>query len=84
MERPDKGIVEEIRHDYLNETRAERICKVDAVRTICYGEERVWQSRTEAMHYFWQGVCASEGSEQDRYLAIYQKMNDGRIVCRDD
>ena len=58
--------------------------KVDTVRTICYGEERVWPSRKEAMDFFWQGVCATEGSEQNRYLTIYQKLNEGWAVCSDD
>ena len=58
--------------------------KLDSVTTVCYGEERVWDSRTEAKDYFLDGIFASEGSERERYAFIYAKMILGYDYCTDE
>ena len=58
--------------------------KLDTVTTICYGEKRIWDSRSDAENFFLCGTMASEGSEQQRYTAIYMKLRAGMEVCTDD
>ena len=55
-----------------------------SVTTICYGTERVWDNREEAIAYFLDGMVASEGSEQERYTNIYLALKAGNKVCRDE
>ena len=58
--------------------------KLDSVTTVCYGQERVWDSRTEAKDYFLDGIFASEGSERERYAFIYAKLILGYDYCTDE
>ena len=58
--------------------------KLDSVTTVCYGQERVWDSRTEAKDYFLDGIFASEGSERERYAFIYTKLILGYDYCTDE
>ena len=44
------------------------------VVTICYGEEKQWDSRKEALKYFLEGIRSCEGSERERYLSIYLEL----------
>ena len=57
---------------------------LDSVTTVCYGQERVWDSRTEAKDYFLDGIFASEGSERERYAFIYAKLILGYDYCTDE
>lgn len=69
----------------LNVVYGEDSCrKLKTVKTICYGEEKVWDSREEAMDFFFQGMMASEGSERQRYTNIYLKLQLGMEVCSDE
>ena len=58
--------------------------KLDSVTTVCYGQERVWDSRTEAKNYFLEGLFATEGSERERYAFIYAKLILGYDYCTDE
>lgn len=58
--------------------------KLESVTTICYGEKRVWDSRTEAANFFLQAIAGSEGAECERYTTIYAKLVLGEEVCSDD
>ena len=58
--------------------------KLDSVTTVCYGEEKVWDSRKEAKDYFLEGLKATEGSERERYATIYTKLIVGKKYCTDD
>ena len=57
---------------------------LDSVTTVCYGEEKVWDSRKEAKDYFLEGLKATEGSERERYAAIYTKLILGKNYCTDE
>ena len=57
---------------------------LDSVTTVCYGEERVWDSREEAKNFFLEGLKATEGSERERYAAIYTKLILGKNYCTDE
>ena len=61
----------------------DKVRKLDAVTTICYGEKQVWDSRKDAADYFLQAMAGSEGSECDRYTNIYTKLILGKTVCSD-
>lgn len=56
---------------------------MQTVTTVCYGEKKVWKSRTEAEEYFLTGIYSSEGSEQERYLNIYCQLQAGSFFCSD-
>lgn len=54
------------------------------IQTKCYGKIDTWNSREEAIAYFWEGVCSSEGSERDRYLTIISKLERGMTFASDE
>lgn len=58
--------------------------KLTSVKTICYGKERVWDSRQEAREFFIGALMGSEGSERDRYTKIYAELVMGKAVCTDE
>ena len=57
---------------------------LDSVTTVCYGEEKLWDCRKEAKDFFFEGMKATEGSERERYAAIYTKLVLGKNYCTDD
>ena len=57
---------------------------LDGVTTVCYGEEKVWDSRKEAKDYFLEGLKATEGGERERYATIYTKLILGKNYCTDE
>ena len=54
------------------------------VKTICYGEEKIWDSRRAAMDFFFDAMMGSDGSEKQRYTNVYTKLLMGWEVCSDD
>lgn len=58
--------------------------KLDSVKTVCYGEEKVWDSRKEAADFFLKAISGSEGSECERYTKIYTELLMGNGVCTDE
>ncbi|MCM1275478.1 MAG: DUF4314 domain-containing protein [Lachnospiraceae bacterium] len=57
--------------------------KLDSVTTVCYGERKLWDERSEAEAYFLEAMCGTEGSEQERYTKIYTELRAGLSVCTD-
>ena len=57
---------------------------LDSVTTVCYGEEKVWDSRKEAKDFFLEALKATEGSERERYATIYTKLILGKNYCNDE
>ena len=55
----------------------------DIVTIMCGGKERK-MPRREAIGFFEQGVCASEGSEQERYCRILIGLRSGDSYCSDE
>ena len=62
----------------------DHVKKLKTVKTICYGEEQIWDSRKAAMDYFFNAMMGSDGSEKERYTNVYTKLLMGREVCSDD
>lgn len=54
------------------------------ITTVCYGKKDLWESREEAMNYFFEGMTCTEGSERDRYTNIYIKLQNGLDFCTDE
>ena len=54
------------------------------VTTICYRQKREWDSREEAMNFFFDGTMCCEGAERDRYATILSKLISGLKVCSDE
>lgn len=62
----------------------EDVCKrLNYVKTVCYGEERVFDDRQEAVDFYENCLLNSEGSERERYLEILIDLRSGKAVCRD-
>ena len=59
------------------------IKKIPAVRTVCYGETREWETRWDAEQFFLHAMIMSEGSEQSRYTKIYTELKMGMEICTD-
>lgn len=57
--------------------------KIPIVRTVCYGKTEEWYSRKEAEEFFFQASLGSEGSEQSRYMKIYNELKMGLDFCTD-
>ena len=57
---------------------------LDSVTTVCYGEEKLWDSRREAADFFLEGLKAIDGSERERYATIYAKLIIGKNYCTDE
>ena len=57
--------------------------KLQVVTTICYGITKNWDSRTDAIEYFFNAMLYCEGSEKERYTNIYLKLIVGNSVCDD-
>lgn len=55
----------------------------NTVTTICYGQKRVWASRSEARAFFFDGAMNCEGAEAERYYNILDKLDLGYDVCDD-
>ncbi len=53
------------------------------IKTICYGTERHWSDRTDAVRWFLECVSASEGSEKERYTNILTQLLSGAEVATD-
>lgn len=54
------------------------------VTTVCYKQERRWNSRNEALDFFMDAMMNSDGAEHDRYVRIYDRLNLGLDYCTDD
>lgn len=53
------------------------------ITTICYGHYDKWDSRAEAVKYFYECANASEGSERERYVNIMMKLMSGASIASD-
>lgn len=68
----------------LNVAYGEDICKkLNYVKTICYGTERTFDDRQEAVDFYENCVMNSEGSERDRYVEILIDLRCGKTICSD-
>ena len=57
--------------------------KNDSVKVICYGQEKVWDSRADAAKFYLEAMIMCEGSEKERYANIFQQLIEGYAVCSD-
>lgn len=57
--------------------------KKQSVKTKCHGEVIKWKSREEAKEFFLEAMMDTEGSEHDRYSAIYLQLIHGLSYCTD-
>lgn len=68
----------------LNVIYGEDECRVlDVVKTICYGKERIWDKKEEAIEFFIDCMLNSEGSEKERYCNILSSLKADLKVCKD-
>ena len=54
------------------------------ITTVCCGKKDIWQSRDDAKAFFLKAIAMSEGSEQQRYAAIYTQLCLGKTECSDE
>ena len=57
---------------------------MDKVTTICYGQEKQWDDRWDAIDFYSQGAAACDGAERARYETILLKLLAGEAVCSDE
>lgn len=68
----------------LNVIYGEDECRVlDVVKTICYGKERLWDKKEEAIEFFIDCMLNSESSEKERYCNILSSLKANLKVCKD-
>lgn len=56
----------------------------DKVVIICYNQAEEWESRKQAIAFYKECMFNSEGSEQERYVNIFQQLEEGQDLCIDD
>lgn len=54
---------------------------IHTVKTSCYGKEKVWDSREDAIKYFLKELMEADGSERDKYWVVLEKLKIGLDVC---
>lgn len=54
----------------------------DKVSVTCYGQTKT-MTRRQAVAKYYEAMQCSEGSERDRYCAIYFQLLDGETECSD-
>lgn len=68
----------------LNVIYGEDECRaLDVVKTFCYGKERLWDKKEEAIEFFIDCMLNSEGSEKERYCNILSSLKANLKVCKD-
>lgn len=68
----------------LNVIYGEDECRIlDVVKTICYGNERLWDKKEEAIEFFIDCMLNSEGSEKERYCNVLSSLKANLKVCKD-
>ena len=67
---------------YMTFGRAENLSE-EKVTVTCYGETKVWDSRTKAEEFYFRAMTMSEGSERERYTKIYTELKQGMLQCSD-
>lgn len=55
----------------------------EEITTICYGHIDKWESRAEAIKYFYECALCSEGSEKERYVNIMMGLMTGANPATD-
>ncbi len=68
----------------LNVIIGEDIIKPLKICTIAYGHRREWKSANEAIAFFLECICCSEGSERERYETVITKLKQGLLECSDE
>lgn len=61
----------------------DKIKKIDVIKTVCYGQEKLFDSKREALDFYFEAASASEGAERDRYENIIHQLNAGKTYCLD-
>ena len=62
-------------------TRTKR--RIKMVDVICYGQRETWNSRQDAIKFFFEGMMCCDGAERDRYTNVYLDLMNGKDVCSD-
>ena len=52
------------------------------VKVTCYNKTKKMK-RNKAIEFYEEGVCCSEGSEQERYVNILMQLYEGEKECTD-
>lgn len=55
----------------------------DIVTITCYNKTEKME-RKKAIDFYWEGVCACDGHERSRYLAIVQQLKAGQMTATDE
>ena len=55
----------------------------DPVSVTCYGQTKVWE-RKEALEFFLDGAWECDGSESERYMAIFYQLYHGAKEALDE
>lgn len=55
----------------------------EIVTIICYGQKEI-MPRQQAIEKYREGYMVCEGSEQERYAAIYFQLIEGKDICYDN
>lgn len=57
---------------------------LEEITIKCYGEEKKYFNRKQAIKEFQTAVLSSEGSERDRYIKIIAQLCCGNSYCSDE
>lgn len=54
------------------------------VTVKCYGTDKTYATRKEAINFYKEGIRCSEGAEQERYVRIVMQLEDGAMHATDE
>ena len=55
----------------------------DTITTVCCGETKTWNSRSEAEQYFLEAIKTSKGAFRNNYVNVYTELQKGHGYCTD-
>lgn len=56
----------------------------EPVTVVTYGIEKKYDTRNEALQFFFEAMRCCEGSEAERYNNVFCKLMDGATYATDD
>lgn len=54
------------------------------VTVKCYGKDKTYTTRQEAINFYKEGIRCSDGAEQQRYVRIVMQLEDGAMHATDE
>lgn len=58
--------------------------KREIITVMCSDKEEIWGDRNEAIDFYLECMSFSDGTERERYSAIFEQLMTGATYCTDE